>query len=157
MKKLDFHFSQYVKKRYSFQRVKCKKMEQILFGAKRAEKGSASYTTRKVLWCRCCFAPCDEIFYHFLLFEETFCQIELCNSVIGHMQRNPPKLSNSVGGGPLLHSLHPYSGKPLNGRIVKTFTKLVLLHCSWKSGGERIGEKNRYVIILPLVHFQQIF
>ena len=47
MKKLDFHFSQYVKKRYSFQSVKCKKMEQILFGAKRAEKGSASYTARK--------------------------------------------------------------------------------------------------------------
>ena len=85
-------------------------MEQILFGAKRAEKGSASYTARKEprmvqhptlleKFTDVAVAPCDETFDHFLLFEETVSQIELCNSVIGHMQRNPPKLSNSVWGG----------------------------------------------------------
>ena len=37
-------------------------------------------------------ALCDEIFNHFPLFDETSGNIELCNSVISPIQRNPPKL-----------------------------------------------------------------
>ena len=43
-----------------------------------------------------CLALWDEIFDLFLLFYETLRHIELCNSVISQIQRNPPKLSNSV-------------------------------------------------------------
>ena len=39
-----------------------------------------------------CLALCEEIFKQFPLFDETLRHIELCNSVISHTQRNPPKL-----------------------------------------------------------------
>ena len=34
--------------------------------------------------------PCDEIFNHFPLFDETLRHIELCNSLISPIQRNLP-------------------------------------------------------------------
>ena len=40
-----------------------------------------------------CLALCDKNFDHFSLFDYKFLShtIELCNSVISHKQRNPPK------------------------------------------------------------------
>ena len=49
------------------------------------------YTVRKFNWWRFCYksALCDEIFD--TLFDLTLRHIDLCNSVISHIQRNPPK------------------------------------------------------------------
>ena len=41
-------------------------------------------------------AYCDEIFYHFPLFDETLRHIGLCKRAISPIQRNPPKQCPSV-------------------------------------------------------------
>ena len=50
-----------------------------------------SCTVRKFKGRRYCLALCDEIFYHFPLFEETLRHIKLCSGVISNIQGNPPK------------------------------------------------------------------
>ena len=58
-----------------------------------SSRGGSSCTVRKYNWWHFCLAPlCDEIFDYFPLFDETLLYIELCNSVIRHIQWNPPKL-----------------------------------------------------------------
>ena len=50
--------------------------------------GPLSCTVRKFNWWRYCLALCDIMFDHFHLFDETLQHIELCNSVISHIQGN---------------------------------------------------------------------
>ena len=50
------------------------------------------HTIRKFNYWPYCLALCDEIFHNFTLFDKTLRHIELCNSVISQIQRNPPKL-----------------------------------------------------------------
>ena len=38
-----------------------------------------------------CLAVCYKILDYFPVFDETLRNIELCNGVISHIQRNPPK------------------------------------------------------------------
>ena len=45
---------------------------------------------------RHCSVLCDEILHHFPLLDENLRPIGFCNSVIGHIQRNPSKFANSV-------------------------------------------------------------
>ena len=55
---------------------------------RRSNSGPLSCTVRKFNWWRYCLALCDIMFDHFPLFDETLRHIELCNSVISHIQGN---------------------------------------------------------------------
>ena len=52
-----------------------------------------AFTLLENKWWRYSLYLCDEMFNHFPLFDETLRHIEVSNSVISHIQRNPPKLS----------------------------------------------------------------
>ena len=60
--------------------------------------GWCGYTVKQVKWWRYCLARCDKIVNHFALFRELYVHtvVELCNSFISQIQRNPLTLSNSV-------------------------------------------------------------
>ena len=55
-------------------------------------KQNNSVAGSKFNWWRWCLALCNESFYHFSLFDEIFRHMELCNSIVSQIQRNPSKL-----------------------------------------------------------------
>ena len=111
-------------------------------------KVSMRRTFRKFTRWRYCLALCNEIFDHLPIFDETLRHIELCNSVIRHMHRNPPKAFLTVqtrhqeeaagrGGG---------RGQCQNKFWDWFFHKVVSLpHCSGPSGNS-VTEKIKTLI-----------
>ena len=81
------------------------------------------YTVRKCKCWRYCLARCNEIFAFFPLFDETLRHIELCNNVIRHIQRNPPKH--------FFNTVVMYSLKSGSTRKDSYFFKLKFIIATW--------------------------